>query len=145
MNPSVLNITRIGFAITGFLITVWLMSEDHKWYDAFSEAERTRRAVLFGPRWWIVVGFYAADILFSIAWVLLIILAAIAISVPPLRFDIERMLAQIITGYVSIILDMMLALIQFWWWIVRWRLRALVRISHPITDKVRKGKAEDEY
>jgi hypothetical protein len=132
--PSVVLAAAIG--VIGALLTVKLAWDDWGHFDSMLLAVRLKRAVAWGPRYWLALGFLVANGLFLVAWLLMIAVASIPLRLPP-SDEIFRQDAAELSGWLRVATEMTLATIQVWWMVVRGRMRLFPHRVGPIPDRVR--------
>lgn len=122
---SALEISWTGIAILGFLFSSWGTWDSWLDFMAILGAIRVRKAVMYGPRWWIAMGFLGSDALFGLTWAGFILIGILAMTVPPAP-NPQREWVSEVTGWVLVALELMLACIEIWWRLVRIKIRELI-------------------
>lgn len=122
MNSVVLG--WAGVAAVGVLLSFWAVCDGWSAFASVRLAVKLKRAVAWGPRWWMALAFLVSDALFLGAWLAIATVGAIALTLPP-PVSSQRQETSEIIGYVLLGMEADLAAIQIWWRVVRLKLRGL--------------------
>lgn len=136
MNLEVSVVTAAVVGVVGALLTLALAWDDWGRFDSILLAVRLKRAVAWGPRWWLGLGFLGANGAFLLAWVLMIAVASIPLRLPPPAESFRQDAAET-SGWLRVMIEVVLAAIQVWWMVVRERMRLFPHRVAPIADRVR--------
>lgn len=138
MNLEPIVLIWTGLAVVLLAVSAWMALDDLDYFETVRFAVTVRRAIKWGPRWWLTLGFLGANGLFCLVWLLLVAVGAVAISLPPPATE-QRQAAQVTSGYLLIAMEACLAGIQAWWLLVRSRSRVFTS-SDP--TRARSARAE---
>jgi hypothetical protein len=133
MEPSV--VLAAAIAVIGALLTLVLTWDDWGRFDSILLAVRLKRAIAWGPRWWLALGFLVANGLFLAAWLLMIAVASIPLRLPPPAESFRQDAAEL-SGWLRVATEVVLATSQVWWMVVRERMRLFPHRVGPIPDRV---------
>jgi hypothetical protein len=122
-NASAVELAWSVVALLGVLLSGWACQDDHASFEAVRLAVRLKRAVTWGPRWWMALAFLVSDLLFALVWIGFGSIGVVAMALPE-AISPERREANEMIGYVLLGLEGVLALIQVWWRVVRLKLRS---------------------
>jgi hypothetical protein len=113
-------------AVVAWGVSLVLVYKDSRRFSRVEYAIKLAKAVRYGPRWWIAIGFLVADSLFLFGWFGWIIPGVVAIMTPsPAR---DRTVLETFFLYQFIFTEAIFGSIQLWWWFVRTRLSKLTRV-----------------
>lgn len=131
MQASLLEISWTVIAIGAFILTAWAVTDDLLDFGAVRRAVRIKLATAWGPRWWIALGFLGSDGLYAAAWLGFAVIGVLAMTLPPAP-NPQREAASEQTGWILVGMELVLALSQVWWRVVRVKTRELIPgVAHP--------------
>lgn len=136
MNLEVSVVLAAAIGVIGALLTLVLAWDDWGRFDSILLAVRLKRAVVWGPRWWLALGFLVANGAFLVAWLLMIAVASIPLRLPPPGESFRQDAAEL-SGWLRVATEMTLAAIQVWWLVVRERMQLFPHRVGPIPDRIR--------
>lgn len=125
MQASLLEISWTVIAIIGFGLSAWAVTDDLLDFRAVRRAVLLKMAMAWGPRWWIALGFLGSDSLYSAAWLGFAVIGVLAMTLPPAP-NPQREAASEVSGWVLVGMEIVLALSQVWWRVVRAKTRELI-------------------
>lgn len=114
--------TLISFA--ALIFTSWLVDDNVKNYQAVEWAIKQKKAVRYGPRWWIAVGSFGTSLAMFIVWVGFATIGVMSISIGPNASSEMRVWFGTVTGLVLIGMTTLLALSQVWQFFIRQQVRS---------------------
>lgn len=123
MNLDIFVILWTAFAVFAGCTSIYLINQDIKSFQVIRQAIKQQRAVKWGPKWWIALGFLVADALFLTGWIGFGAIGVVAFITPPpgrARQPFEELMTIIFVG-----VEGDFAIIQGWWWYIRRKLRQL--------------------
>jgi hypothetical protein len=122
---SPLEATWTVIAIVGFVVSAWAVYDDLLDFQAIRRAVKLELAIAWGPRWWVALGFLGSDALYSIAWLGFAVIGVLAMTLPPALSTQGEVTSEVV-GWVLVGMEVVLALSQIWWRIVRGKTRELI-------------------
>lgn len=126
---TALEIAWTSIAVTAFIFSIWLVFGGWNDFVAVRDAVRATppRARVWGPRWWIALSAFVANMILTVVWLIFIVVGVLAMTTRPDSNPLYQAWVASITGWLLIVGFSLIALVQAWHLFVRNRVNRASR------------------